>query len=120
MELVRLISSAKKTLQKAAKAAGLEYAYIVRRIAGGASEIYQVNVKDGTEKQVRAYPSMPSLRQLEELGSISSGERINNLSSNGCPVSLICPQSMIINDVEFTHPTPKIEKAPAILAPSQR
>lgn len=110
----------KKTLQKAAKAAGLEYAYIVRRIAGGASEIYQVNVKDGTEKQVRAYPSMPSLRQLEELGSISSGERINNLSSNGCPVSLICPQSMIINDVEFTHPTPKIEKAPAILAPSQR
>ena len=110
----------KKTLQKAAKAAGLKYAYIIRRMAGGASEIYRINVKDGTEIQVRAHLSVPTLAQLEKLEAISSGEYINNLSVNGCQVSLICPQSIIINDVEFTRPTPKIKKAPAIPAPPLR
>ena len=43
----------KKALIKAAKDEGLDYAYIVRSIAGPASRIYKVDVKDGSETQVR-------------------------------------------------------------------
>ena len=111
----------RKALQKAAKAAGQEYAYIVRRISGAVSEVFKLNVKDGTETQVRvANLAAPSLSQLEELGAISTGEQVLNLQPNSCPMSLICPDGMIVDDVEFARPTPKTEKAPAIPAPQQR
>ena len=111
----------KKALQKAAKAAGQEYAYIVRRISGSVSEVFKLNVKDGTETQVRvANLAAPSLSQLEELGAISTGEQVWNLQPNSCPMSFICPDGMIVNDVEIARPTPKAEKAPAIPAPQQR
>ena len=111
----------KKALQKAAKSAGQNYGYIVRRINGGASEVYRVSVKDGSEEQVRvgAIP-VPSLSQLEKLGAISSGEQVLNLAPNSCLVSLICPDGMIVDGVEIARPTPKTEKAPAIPAPQQR
>ena len=111
----------RKALQKAAKAAGQEYAYIVRRISGTVSEVFKLNVKDGTETQVRvANLAAPSLSQLEELGAISTGEQVWNLQPNSCPMSFICPDGMIVNDVEIARPTPKTEKAPAIPAPQQR
>lgn len=111
----------KKALQKAAKSAGQDYAYVVRRINGGASEVYRVSVKDGSEEQVRlGSVPVPSLSQLENLGAISSGEQVLNLAPNSCPVSLICPDGMIVEDVELVRPTLKTEKEPAIPAPLQR
>ena len=111
----------KKALLKAAKVAGLDYAYIVRSIAGSASEIYRVEVKDGKETQVRVFQlPIPSLAQLSDLGAISSGEQVKNMLQNNCPVSVICPAGMIVNEVELLRPTPKTEKAPAIPAPQQR
>lgn len=111
----------KKALLKAAKVAGLDYAYIVRSIAGPASEIYRVEVKDGKETQVRVFQlPIPSLAQLSDLGAISSGEQVKNMLQNNCPVSVICPAGMIVNEVELLRPTLKTEKAPAIPAPQQR
>lgn len=111
----------KKELLKVAKAAGLEYAYIVRRIAGNTSLVYRVNVKDGKETQVRVSQlKVPEWTKLTTLGAISSKENVKNYTPDGIHVSIIYPSGMIVNDLEINRSVPKAEKAPAILPPLQR
>lgn len=111
----------KKELLKAAKAEGLEYAYIVRRISGGTSLLYRVDVKDGKETQMRVTQlAVPDLMKLSSLKGISSKENVRNYELNNTPVSAIYPSGIIVGDVEINRPTPKAEKEPAIKAPLQR
>lgn len=111
----------KKELLKAAKEAGLEYAYIVRRIAGGASAIFRVDAKSGKETQMRvAQMAVPNLAKLMTLRGVSSEEEVKNYSMNNCHVSVIHPSGILVDDVEINRPAPKVEKAPAIPAPLQR
>lgn len=111
----------KKELLKAAKAEGLEYAYIIRRMGGEVSLVYRVNVKDGKETQMRVTQlGMPNLTKLTSLKGISSKECVRNYELNNTPVSAIYPSGILVGDVEINRPTPKSEKAPAILPPLQR
>ena len=111
----------KKALLKAAKAAGLDYAYMVRRIAGAVSEVWRVSVKDGTETQVRVLKlEVPKQDKLMSLGAISSGERVYNFLQSDSPVSLICPEGMVVNGVELPRAVSKPEQTPAIPSPLQR
>lgn len=111
----------KKALLKAAKEQGLEYAYIVRSIAGESSLVYRVNVKDGRETQMRASAlQVPNLMKLMELKGISSKENVMNFLPNGVPASLIYPSGIIVNDVEINKATPQIEKEPVIVNPAKR
>lgn len=111
----------KKELLKAAKAEGLAYAYIIRRVGRGNSLVYRVNVKDGQETQMRVMQlNLPDLTKLGSLKGLSSGERVRNYMFNNTPVSAIYPSGIIVGDVEINRPTPKTEKAPAIPAPLQR
>lgn len=111
----------KKELLKTAKAAGLEYAYIVRRMSGNTSLVYRVNVKDGKETQVRVSQlKVPEWTKLTTLGAISAKEKVKNYTPDGIHVSVIYPSGMIVNDLEINRSIPKAEKAPAILPPLQR
>ncbi len=111
----------KKELLKAAKAAGLNYAYIVRRISNETSTVFRVNVKDGCETQMRVSQlNIPGLTKLSTLQGISAKENVKNYMLTNCPISVIYPSGMIVNDVEIVRPAPKTEKALAIPAPLQR
>lgn len=112
----------KKALIKAAKDEGLDYAYIVRSIAGPASRIYKVDVKDGSETQVRfGDVSAINLAKIKRVLDISSKENVSNYILNRQVLSsLIYPASVLIEDVEINKSEPKKEKEPVLKFPLQR
>ena len=112
----------KKALIKAAKDEGLDYAYIVRSIAGPASRIYMVDVKDGSETQVRfGDVSAINLAKIKRVLDISSKENVSNYILNRQVLSsLIYPASVLIEDVEINKSEPKKEKEPVLKFPLQR
>lgn len=112
----------KKALIKAAKEEGLDYAYIIRKIAGNASSIYRVNVKDESEKQVRFGDISPiNLAKIKRALEISSEEKVSNyILNNQVLSSLIYPASILLEDVEIGKLSVKGEKEAAIPFPLQR
>jgi len=112
----------KKALIKAAKDEGLDYAYIVRGLAGPASRIYKVDVKDGSETQVRfGDVSAINLAKMKRVLDISSKENVSNYILNRQVLSsLIYPASVLIEDVEINKSEPKKEKEPVLKFPLQR
>lgn len=112
----------KKALIKAAKEEGLDYTYIVRRMAGQASLIYKVNVKDGSETMVRAGDfSTINLAKIKRLLDISGKEKIANFVLNQQVLSsLIYPSSILIEDMEINKSELKKEKKPALIFPLER
>ncbi len=112
----------KKALIKAAKEEGLDYAYIVRKIAGPASLIYKVNVKDGSETQVRFGDlSAINLAKIKRVLEISAKENVSNYVLNRQVLSsLIYPSSILIEDAEISKSSVKPEKEPALQFPLQR
>lgn len=112
----------KKALIKAAKEEGLDYAYIVRRIAGTASQIFKVDVKDGSETQVRfGDVSAINLAKIKRVLDISSKENVSNYILNRQVLSsLIYPASILIEDVEINKSQPTKEKEPVLKFPLQR
>ena len=112
----------KKALLKAAKEEGLEYAYIVRKVAGSASLIYRVDVKDGQETLVRdAALSGIGLAEMERMLEISSEENVlNYVWNNQVLSSMICPRSVLLDDVKITKAAVKPEKAPILPSPLKR
>ena len=104
----------KKALIKAAKDEGLDYAYIVRSIAGPASRIYKVDVKDGSVSAI-------NLAKIKRVLDISSKENVSNYILNRQVLSsLIYPASVLIEDVEINKSEPKKEKEPVLKFPLQR
>ena len=112
----------KKELLKAAKEEGLEYAYIVRKVAGSASLVYRVDVKDGKETLVRnAALSGIGLTEMERMWEISSEEMVfNYVWNNQVLSSMICPRSVLLEDVKITKAAVKPEKAPILPSPLKR
>ncbi|MEG0794894.1 MAG: metallopeptidase TldD-related protein [Odoribacter sp.] len=112
----------KKALQKAAHEEGLDYAYIVRKMAGQASRIYRVDVKTGEETQVRAGDfaaiDLPKIKRLRE---ISTKEKVSNYMLNRQSFSsLIYPSAILMEDVEINVPQLKQEKQTALTFPLAR
>ena len=112
----------KKALIKAAKEEGLSYAYVVRSVNGLASKIYKVDVKDGSETQVRfGTVSGIDLSKIKRLREISSKENVLNYILNRQVLSsLIYPDAVLVDDVEINEVEPSKEKAPALTFPLQR
>lgn len=112
----------KKALMKAAKGEGLGYAYIVRKFAGNASQIYRVDVKDGSEKLMRfGNISSVSLSEIEQVMEISSDENVFNYALNDQVLSsMICPYSILLEDIDIRRASVKAEKKPILKNPLQR
>ncbi len=112
----------KKTLMKMAKKEGYDYAYIVRRMAGMASSVYQVDVKTGAETLMCYAQVMPvGLDKLKEIVEISSEEMVfNYVWNNQVLSSMICPRSVLLEDVKITKAAVKPEKAPILPSPLKR
>lgn len=111
----------KKELIKLGKKKKLEYVYKITSPAGAESlQLFQINVKTGEEKPARITAAvLPTLSQLENIAAISAKENVYNLSKE-VNTSVICPSSIILNDIELSTNTPRTEKAPAIPYPLQR
>lgn len=103
----------KKVLIKAAIAEGNNYAYIAREI-GGATELFRVDVKTGIETAVRRGElnmSQIDLNKLRRVSAVSKTEQVDNMHfGNSIPVTVICPESMILEDIEITPIQIKKEK----------
>ena len=112
----------KKALLKAASEENLEYAYIVRKIAGQLSLIYRIDVKTGKETQVRAGEFAGiDLMKLKRLREISAREQVvNYLYNSQCSASLICPEAILMEDVEINVPQLRKEKKDALTFPLER
>ena len=112
----------KKALIKAAKEEGLDYGYIVRKVAGTASLIFKVSVKDGSETQVRFGDlSAINLAKVKRVLELSAKESVSNYLLNRQVLSsLIYPSSVLIEDVEISQTSVKPEKAPVLQFPLQR
>ena len=79
------------------------------------------DMREITETQVRVLKlEVPKQDKLMSLGAISSGERVYNFLQSDSPVSLICPEGMVVNGVELPRAVSKPEQTPAIPSPLQR
>lgn len=109
----------KKNLLKIAKSEGLPHAYIVRKIAGNATRIYRVNVKDGSETLVRTGEIMPiTLSHLRRLNNISNKENVANYLLDGEVISsMIYPSALLLEDIEIKKAEVKKESEPALKFP---
>ncbi|MFR7878080.1 MAG: hypothetical protein ACLU4J_17765, partial [Butyricimonas paravirosa] len=87
-----------------------------------ASRIYKVDVKDGSETQVRfGDVSAINLAKIKRVLDISSKENVSNYILNRQVLSsLIYPASVLIEDVEINKSEPKKEKEPVLKFPLQR
>ncbi|WP_231932298.1 MULTISPECIES: metallopeptidase TldD-related protein [Butyricimonas] len=112
----------KKALIKAAKEEGLDYAYIVRDFGGLSAHVYKVDVKDGSETQVRfGKVSGINLSKMKRVLQISSKENIANYILHRQTLSsLIYPASVLIEDIEINESKPGKEKKMALTYPLQR
>lgn len=111
----------KKELMKLGKKKKLEYVYKITSPAGAESlQLWQINVKTGEEKPARMTAAvLPTLSQMENIAAISAKENVYNLSE-AVNTSVICPSSIILDNIELNSSTPRSEKAPAIPYPLQR
>ncbi|WP_018338213.1 metallopeptidase TldD-related protein [Butyricimonas synergistica] len=109
----------KKNLLKIAKSEGLPHAYIVRKIAGNATRIYKVSVKDGSETLVRTGEIMPiTLSHLRRLSAISNKENVANYLLDGEVMSsIIYPSALLLEDIEIKKAEVKKESEPALRFP---
>ena len=111
----------KKALLKAAKESKLDYAYIVRRLAGSASLLYKVDVKTGKETQVRFGRVAPvNMSKLKSIREICSEEKVHNLlSDKGALVSMIYPSSILLNNMDISIMDVPKRKLPVLKNPLQ-
>jgi predicted Zn-dependent protease len=94
----------RKELFRMAKEEGYEYAYVVRDVAGGGAyptELYQVNIADGTEKRVRAaVVNNMDVQAFKKISAVSENELIYNGMSNTL-ISIIVPDAILFEDLQI-------------------
>lgn len=112
----------KKALLKVAKEKKLDYAYIVRKLSAESSLIYRVDVKSGEETQVRFGKLSPlNWSKLKNIGEISSVSNVYNFFMNGgALVSMVCPASLLMQNVDITQMKTQKNKMPVLKFPLQR
>ncbi len=108
----------KRELIKAAVEEGLDYAYIVRKIADDTDQyIVRVCVKDGSETLVTgAEVSSVPLAKLKRVLGLSEKHKIYNyLYQNSIPVSIVYPAGILIEDIEINRkPVNVLKDSPLI------
>jgi predicted Zn-dependent protease len=103
----------KKELIKAAKEEGLEYAYIVRKIANQSDQyIYRVSVKNGEERLVYGAEITPvQLTKLKRVLGVCREQKVYNYLYQGTiPTSVIYPDGILIEDIEINKKTISVVK----------
>ena len=95
--------SLKAILLDAARIEGLDYAYIIRTLpAGRYAALYKISVDDGSEQLVRAgVTSRIDLAKLKRSLGASQERIVVNMIAGGVPVSIICPNMMIVEEVDI-------------------
>lgn len=93
----------KTRLLAAARAEGLDYAYIIRTLpAGRYYSLYKVSATDGSEQLVRAGTlSRMDLSKLKRSLGTSDENAVLNMIAGGAPVSVICPDAMVIEEADI-------------------
>jgi len=95
----------KQELIKAARKAGLEYAYIVKSSAN--NEGIKVYVEDGREELVRGlYNPSGNYKAFQKILGVSVDEYISTSWSNGSVSSYIFPKSMLFEELEISKKKP--------------
>jgi len=109
----------KNELIKAAIEEGLDYAYIVRKIASGTDQfIYKVSVKDGSETLVTGSEITPvPLTKLKRVLGVSQEQEAMNYLYNGViPTSIIYPKSILIEDIEINKEPLNVQKESPLIS----
>lgn len=125
--VVRMIDSRQKTreelrneLFERAKEEGYDYAYIVRNVVGmGAypTELYKVNLKDGSEERVRSTVINKMDSQVfKNIVAVSDKEYIYN-GITGNPVSIIVPDAILFEELQIQSDRVDNYKKPPLVAP---
>ncbi len=104
----------KADLIKAAVEEGLDYAYIVRKIANNTDDqyIYKVSVKDGSETLVTGseIAPVPFTKLKRVLGVSKEQAAVNFLYQDEIPTSIIYPISILVEDVEINNKPLNVQK----------
>lgn len=97
----------KKELIKLAKEDNLKYAYIVYSTSSSAPEVYQIDVKTGKQTQVKSTAfSKFDISMLRRIPFVSKEEQVvNTMFAGGIPTTIICPQAIILTDIEINQKT---------------
>jgi hypothetical protein len=111
-------SRLKENLIEAAIEEGLDYAYIVKEIAGSSTQIlYKVDIKDGKETIVTGgeIADIPLIKLKRPLDVGKDLKAFNYLYKNTIPTSLIYPSGILIEDIEIQRkPISKEKESPLI------
>lgn len=116
--------SAKEQLIEQARLEGLEYAYIIRSFARTGNEVkvptlYKVYVADGREEigpsALMTFESTVARRIVSASQEKAGYNRVNN----GVLCSYICPQSLIVNEVDIA-PFESSRSQPPVVADPRR
>ncbi len=95
----------KKQLMKSAGQEGYAYAYIVKTVGSSNLLLYRVDVKTGEETLVRRGDfdrSQITLNKMRRVMAVSAAEQQVNLHyNNSIPFSVICPESIVLEDIEI-------------------
>ena len=103
----------KSDLIKAAIEEGLDYAYIVKKIANQTDQyIYKVFVKDGSEILVTGAEVTPvPLTKLKRVLGLNQNQKIYNYLYQGTvPVSVVYPDGILIEDIEINRKPVNVQK----------
>ena len=94
----------------------------MRGLAGKASRIYRVDLKDGSETQVRfGDVSGFTLPNLKRMLNISNKENVSNYLSNGEVLSsIIYPSSILVENIEINKSDVKKDKEQVLTFPLQK
>lgn len=94
----------KQKLIEAAKEEDLEYAYIIRSLAGGNTGYYRIYVEDGREELVNGANmvdfNMRAFRRI--LGASNEDYIYNTFAYSQLPASIIVPQALLFEEIEIT------------------
>jgi predicted Zn-dependent protease len=108
----------KRELIKAAIEEGLDYAYIVRKIANQSDQyIYRVSVKDGSESLVIGAEITPvPLNKLKRVLGVCSEQMVYNFLYQGAiPTSVVYPGGVLVEDIEINKkPINVLKNSPLI------
>jgi predicted Zn-dependent protease len=100
------VATIKSKLIEQAKKEGLEYGLLVKEgPETGASfmDVYKVYVADGREELVRqASMKDISQRNFKKVLAASKEDAVHNTSRGGAILSVICPQTVLFEEVEFS------------------
>jgi len=113
----------KSRLLAAARTEGLDYAYIIRTLPSGRyNSLYKVSVADGSEQLVRAgAPSRINMGKLKRSLGASEKNIVVNMIAGGVPVSIICPDAMVIEETDIEKQNlQNTTKLPVISNPLER